>query len=264
MIYLHTHLIIKNDYDSNLPSKGITNIFVADLMNTKMINIRDETTNKTYDVPTKYLYFSKSCENNQLLPLKLRVLIIDSQNGDHRYGIIGEEAGKNNNYRCLIFFTNDTTNISASYHSSSDIHICLDQTFECENDFLKFYFKSYPERMMLRAKEGTIVKIRNINSTNKNQFIQAIVIQIDCSMMLIELSSTKQRIWIYRGSTLIEQMKNYYSTQNQADRHGFSSRHSARQHLSAKKTNAPEIICLNDQMKIKNARTAEQAIDEIS
>jgi hypothetical protein len=117
--------------------------------------------------------------------------------------------------------------------------------------------------MMLRAKEGTIVKIRNINSNNKNGFIQATVIQIDCSMMLIELSNTKQRSWIYRGSTLIEQMNNYYLTQNKADINGFR-RHSARQHLSAKKSNAPEIICLNDQMRTKNIRTAEQVIDEIS
>jgi hypothetical protein len=263
MVYLRTHLLINNDYDLNLPLTGITNIFVADLMNTKMINILDEITNKTYDIPTKWLYFSKPCESNFILPLKLHVLIIDSQTGDRHHGLIGEEPGKNNNYRCLIFFTDDKTNISASYHSSSDIHICLDQTFECENDFLNCYFKSYPERMMLRAKEGTIVKIRNVNSQNKNLFNQAIVIQIDCSMMLIELSNTKQRLWIYRGSTLIEQMNNYYSTQNQTDGHAFR-RHSARQHLSAKRSNAPEIICLNDQMKTKNSRIAEQVIDEIS
>jgi hypothetical protein len=117
--------------------------------------------------------------------------------------------------------------------------------------------------MMLRAKEGTIVKVRSMISNNKNLFLPATVIQIDCSMMLIELSNTKQRIWIYRGSTLIDQMNNYYSTQNQADRNGFS-RHSARQHLSARRSNAPEIICLNDQMKTKNVRTAEQAINETS
>ncbi|CAF2523681.1 unnamed protein product [Rotaria sp. Silwood2] len=114
---------------------------------------------------------------------------------------------------------------------------------------------------MLRAKEGTIVKIRNTSSTNKNLFVQAIVIQIDCSMMLIELSQTKQRFWIYRGSTLIEQMNNYYSTQNNKDKNRFS-KHSARQHLSAKRSNAPEIVCLNDQMKTRNVRTAEQFVDE--
>jgi hypothetical protein len=263
MLFLRTHVLIKNDYDLRLPSKGMTNMFIADLINTKIINILDEITNKTYDIPTKWLYFSLACEKNIILPLKLRVLIIDSQSGQRRYGLIGEEPGKNNNYRCLIFFTDDKTDISACYHLSSDIHVCLDQTFECENDFLNSYFKSYPERMMLRAKEGTIVKIRNINSNNKNGFIQATVIQIDCSMMLIELSNTKQRSWIYRGSTLIEQMNNYYLTQNKADINGFR-RHSARQHLSAKKSNAPEIICLNDQMRTKNIRTAEQVIDEIS
>jgi hypothetical protein len=247
MIYLRTDVLIKNDQDLNFPVKGITNTFVADLINTKTINILDDSTHQTYNIPTKYLYFAKSCENNLILPLKLRVLIIDSQTNQYRYGIIGEEAGKNNNYRSLIFFPDDQTTISANYHSSSDLHICFDQTFECENNFLQDYFKSYPERLMLRAKEGTIVKIRN----NKNSFLSAIVIQIDCSMMLIELNQSKQRIWIYRGSTLIEQMNNYYSTQNK------STRHSARQHLSAKKSNAPEIICLNDQMKTKNCRTNE-------
>jgi hypothetical protein len=74
--------------------------------------------------------------------------------------------------------------------------------------------------------------------------------------MLIELNQSKQRIWIYRGSTSIEQMSNYYSTQNK------STRHSARQHLSAKKSNAPEIIWLNDQMKTKKCRTTE--IEETS
>jgi len=258
MIYVHTNVLIKNDHDLHLPLKGITNTFVADLINTKTINILDELNKITYDIPTKYLYFAESCENNIILPLKLRVLIIDSQTGQRRYGIIGEEPGKNNNYRSLIFFTDDITNISSNYHSSSDIHICFDQTFECENDFLNDYFKSYPERLMLRAKEGTMIKIRTSTSNNKNSFLPAIVVQIDCSMILIELYHTKQRFWIYRGSTLIEQMNNYYLTQNKA------SRHSARQHLSAKKFNAPEIICLNDQMKTKNCRTAEQAIDETS
>ncbi|CAF0733514.1 unnamed protein product [Adineta steineri] len=262
MVFLRTSVLIKNDGDLRLPLKGITTAFVADLKTTKIINILDETNNKPYDIPSKWLYFAKECDKNIIVPLKLRVLIIDSQTGQYRFGLIGEEPGKNNNYRCLIFFTDDKTNISASYHDSSDIHVCLDQTFECENDFLNCYFKSYPERMMLRAKEDTIVKIRNINSTNRNSFIQATVIQIDCSMMLIELSNTKQRIWIYRGSTLIEQMNNYYLTQNKADTNGFS-RHSARQHLSAKRSNAPEIICLNDQMRTKNVRTAEQVIDDI-
>ncbi len=258
MIYLRTNVLIKNDHDCNLPLKGVTNIFVSDLINTKIISILDELTQKIYDIPTKYLYYAKSCEKNIILPLKLRVLMMDSQTNEYRFGIIGEEAGKNNNYRNLIFFPDDKITISASYHPSSDIHICFDQTFEYENYFLTDYFQSYPERLMLRAKEGTMVKIRSSNSNNKNSFLPAIVIQIDCSMMLIELNHSKQRFWIYRGSTLIEQMNNYYSTQNK------SSRHSARQHLSAKKSNAPEIICLNDQMRTKNCRTAEQAIDETS
>jgi hypothetical protein len=254
MIYLRTNVLIKNDEDLNLPLKGVTNTFVADLINTKTINILDVLTHDTYNIPTKYLYFAQSCEKNLILPLKLRVLIIDSQTDQYRYGIIGEEAGKNNNYRSLIFFPDDQTTISANYHSSSDIHVCFDQTFECENNFLQDYFKSYPERLMLRAKEGTIVKIRN----NKNSFLSAVVIQIDCSMILIELNQSKQRFWIYRGSTLIEQMNNYYLTQTK------STRHSARQHLSAKKSNAPEIICLNDQMKTKTSRIPEQVTDETS
>ena len=263
MIYLHTYLLINNDYAKNLPSKGTTNKYVADLLNTKTINILDEISGRTYDIPTKWLFFAKSCEANIILPLKLHVLVINSQNGNRRYGLISEEPGKNNNYRCLVFFIDDKINISASYHLSSDIHVCLDQKFQYENDFLNRYFKSYPERMMLRAKEGTIIKIRNPSSSNKNTFISAIVIQIDCSMMLIELMNTKQRLWIYRGSTLIEQMNNYYSTQNKIHNNNFS-KHSARQHLSARKSNAPEIICLNDQIKIKNIRIAEQPMDERS
>ena len=220
MIYLRTNVLIRNDQDFGFPSQGVTNTFVADLITTKTINILDNSTHKTYNIPTKYLYFAQACENNLILPLKLRVLIIDSQTDQYRYGIIGEEAGKNNNYRSLIFFPDDRTTVSANYYSSSDIHVCLDQLFECENHFLQDYFKSYPERLMLRAKEGTIVKIRK----NTYSFLSAIVIQIDCSMMLIELNQSKERIWIYRGSTLIEQMNNYYLTQTK------STRHSARQH----------------------------------
>ncbi|CAF1319673.1 unnamed protein product [Rotaria magnacalcarata] len=262
MVYVRTEVIIKNNHNLQLPAKGIVNKFVADLIHTNTINILEEKTNKTYDILTKYLYFAQSCEKNIILPLKLRVLIIDGQTKKHHFGLIGEEPGKNNQYRCLIFFTDDMTHISAGYYSSSDIHICLDQKFEYENDFLNSYFKSYPERMMLRAKEGTIVKIRNPLLITKNVFLQAIVILIDCSMMLIELSNTRQRFWIYRGSTLIEQMNNYYTTQNSNDNGGFRKQ-SARQHLSARRSNAPEIICLNDQMRTKCARTMEQLIDEI-
>ena len=255
MIYLRTPVLIDNEQNLQFPSKGITNAFVADLINTKSIHILDELTDQTYHIPTKYIYFSKSCEKNLILPLKLRILIFNSQTNEYRCGIIGEEAGKNNNYRSLIFFPDERKNISASYHSSSDVHICFNQIFDYDNEFLQDYFKSYPERFMLRAKEGTIVKIR---SKNKTSLLSAIVIQIDCSMMLIEFIQSKEQIWIYRGSILIEQMKNYYSTQNK------STRHSARQHLSAKRSNVPEIICLNDQMKIKNCRTAEQFIEETS
>ncbi|CAF1094602.1 unnamed protein product [Rotaria sordida] len=287
MVYLRENLLIKNDLDLRLPLKGITNTFIADLIHTKIINILDETTGKTYDIPTKWLYFSKPCESNVILPLKLRVLIIDSQTGIRRYGFISEEPGKNNDYRCLIFFTDDKTNMSANYHPSSHIYICLDQTFsihthECQNDYLDRYFSSYPERMMLRAKEGSFVKVRNIfTNYNHNLFIHALVIQIDGSMMQIELTHSKQRIWLYRGSPLLDQMHNYYSTQNKAAINGFARR-TARQHLSARRTNAPEIICLNDQTtttttspstvtsntitttnKGKFVRTAEQAIDGI-
>ena len=134
MIYLHTKILIKNDHDLQLPLSGITNVYVADLMNTKMINIRDDTTGKTYDILTKYLFFAQSCKKNTILSLKLQVMIIDHQKKQRRYGLIGEEPGKNNNYRCLVFFTDDQTDISANYYSSSDVHICLDQTFECERE----------------------------------------------------------------------------------------------------------------------------------
>lgn len=258
MIYLRTNVYINNQHNKTLPLKGITNSFVSDLLNTKTINILDESTKKTYDIPIKYLYHNQSCGKNIILPLKLRVLIIDSQTNQYRFGIIGEEACKNNQYRSLIFFIDDLTNISSNYHISSDLYPCFDQKFECENEFLENYFKSYPERLMLRAKEGTMIKIRTTTSNNKTLCVSAIVIKIDCSMMLIELNHSKERIWIYRGSTSIEQMNNYYSTQDKI------SRRSARQHLSAKRSNAAEIICLNDQMKTKNCRTAEQTIDETS
>lgn len=280
MVYLRENLLIKNDLDTRLPSKGVTNTFVADLINTKSINILDESTGKTFDIPTKWLYLSKPCDANVLLPLKLRVLIIDGQTGRRRYGLIGEEPGKNNDYRCLIFFTDDQKHMSASYHPSSHVHICLDQTFsththECQNEFLDRYFASFPERLMLRAKEGTLVKVRNIfTNFNHNSFIPASVLQIDGSMMQIELTSHgNQRIWLYRGSPLLDQMNNYYSTQNKAANNGFARR-TARQHLSARRTNAPEIICLNDQAssttttttpttvnKGKTTRTADQALD---
>ena len=269
MVYLRESLLIKNDHEPRLPLKGMTNSFVADLINTKSINVTDETTGKSCDIATKWLYFAKPCDSNVILPLKLRVAVIDVAMGRRRYGFIGEEPGKNNDYRCLVFFTDDSKNISASYHPSAHLHICLDQIYsthahECQNDFLERYFASYPERMMLRAKEGITVKVRNIFSgatQSQATFIPALVIQIDGSMMQIELSHNKQRIWLYRGSPLLDQMHNYYSTQNKAALNGFT-RHTARQHLSARRSNAPEIICLNDQAnRTKPARTAEQAMD---
>ena len=269
MIYLRTKLLIRNDHDSQqFPSEGISKTFVSDLIHTKRIQILHETNGRSYEIPAKWLYFAQSCEPNVILPLKLRVLLLDGQTGERRYGIIGEEPGKNNHYRCLIFFTDDKTNLSASYHSPSDLHLCLDQTcpiseIDDEHEFLSCYFKSYPERLMLRAKEGTLIRIRSAVANHRNVFLQAMVLLIDCSMMLIEVSQSRQQMWIYRGSTLIEQMNNYYSNQNQAEKNLYI-RHSARQHLSARKTNAPEIICLNEQTKIKSIRSAEQLVDESS
>ena len=257
MIYVGTKVWMKNNEDLCIASKGVTKTFVADLIHTKRIEILHDLTDQTQLIPTNSIYFAQSCEKNVILPLKLRVLVVESPtNQQARCGIIGEEAGRNNHYRSLIFFPDEKrSEITANYYSSSDIHICFDQTFEYDNEFLVNYFKSYPERFMLRAKEGTQVKIRH--STN-NSFLSALIIEIDCSMMLIEFMHSKERLWIYRGSTLIEQMNNYYSTQNR------STRHSARQHLSAKKSNAPEIICFNDQMKSKLSRLAEQNSEESS
>ena len=266
MIFLRTNLFIRHAHDSRLPAQGVSNTFVANLIDTKAINVLNETTRQTYDVPTEYLYFSQACEQYTILPLKLRVLIVDGQTGGYRVGIIGEEPGKNNRYRCLIFFTDDESDLAASYYPSSDVHVCLNQavpvsTLDDENDFLHCYFKSYPERLMLRVREGTTIKVRTGTSSQKNVYLPATVVEIDCSMILIEFSQTKQRLWIYRGSTSIEQMNTYYSTQTKAEKSTLL-RHSARQHLSAKKSNAPEIICLNDQMKVKTSQTAELASDE--
>ena len=269
MIFLRTNLFIRNAHDSRLPVQGVSNTFVANLIETKTINVLNETTKQTFDVPTEYLYFSQACEPYTILPLKLRVLIVDGQTGGYRVGIIGEEPGKNNCYRCLIFFTDDKTDLAASYYPSSDVHVCLNQAVpvssldddDDKNDVLHCYFKSYPERLMLRVKEGTTIRVRSAASSQKNVYLPATVVEIDCSMILIEFSLTKQRVWIYRGSTSIEQMNTYYSTQTKAEKSTLR-RHTARQHLSAKKSNAPEIICLNDQMKAKTSRTAELASDE--
>ena len=229
MVYLRDELLVKNDQETRFPVKGISNTFVADLINTKSINILEEATGKTFDVPTKWLYCSKASDPHVILPLKLRVLTIDSTSGQRRYGLIGEEPGKNNDYRCLVFFTDDPKNISASYHLASHLHICLDQTVsthmhECQSDFLDRYFASYPERMMLRAKEGITVKVRNILSPT-NSFVPALVIQIDGSMMQIEFSHNKQRVWLYRGSPLLDQMHNYYSTAESGEDQRVSSSH---------------------------------------
>lgn len=243
MIYLKTPILIANS-----SRKGFTNKFIADLIHTKSTEIIDESTGQICVLATKDIYFVKTCEANVILPLKLRVLIVDRQTNEYQCGIIGEEAGKHNNFRHLVFFVNHPSIlISANYYSPSDIHICFDQNLPYENEFLKNYFRSYPERFMLRVKEQSIIKIR------QNDVVQsAFVKQIDCSMMLIEYLQSKQQQWIYRGSPSIEQMNNYYSSQNK------SIHHSARQHLSAKKTNAPEIICLNDQTKTKLSRTLDE------
>lgn len=273
MIYVGDSILIRNDRDSRLPSKGIVNSFVADLINTKQINVLDENTGKSFEIPTKWLYFGKKCDKHVLLPLKLRVAVTDTSTGLYRYGLIGEEPGKNNEYRCLVFFTDDPENALANYHLSSQIHICLDQThsthtLEHPSDFLERYFTSYPERIMLRAKEGITVKVRNIFSsdkTNSSSFLSALVIQIDGSMMQIEFTHNKQRFWIYRGSPLLDQMHSYYSTQNRTVINGMT-RQTARQHLSARRTNVPEIVCSNEQTgnRTKSVRTSEQIAEETS
>ena len=269
MVYLREALLIKNDHDQRLPLKSITNGFVPDLINTKPINVTDEVTGRSCDIETKWLYFAKLSDSNIILPLKLRFVVFDAEIGRRRYDFIGEESGKNNDYHCLVFFMDVSKNIAASYHPSAHLHICLGQihsthAHECQNDFLERYFASYPEGMMLRAKEGITVKVRNIffNATpSQTTFIPALVIQIDGSIMQIELSHNKQRIWLYRGSPLLDHMQNYYSTQNKPTLDGFT-RHTAQQHLSTRRSNASEMICLNDQAnRNKSVRAAEQAID---
>ena len=238
MVFLRTKVFLNNKSNFHWPNEGQTHVFIADLTQTKRTNIFDPLTHRTHEIPTKFIYFFDSCQSNTLLILKLRVFILKTR----RFGIIGEEATKTNQHRCLVFYLDDDKCLSASYHNPSELHLSFDQNFslnefENETNFLLHYFKMYPERLMLRVKEGTMVKIRQKS---------AIVVQIDSSMILVEFTQTKERRWIYRGSTLIEQMNNYYTIQNDGE-----NRHSARQHLSARKSNAPEIICLNDQMKSK-------------
>lgn len=244
MVYLRTKVLI------NGPTlkEGVTHAFIADLTHTKRTSILDPSTNFTQEIPTKSIYFAQACSANTLLTLKLRVMIGSTR----RCGIIGEEPAKSNQYRCLIFYLDEEKNLQASYHSPSDLHLSFDQNvplneFDPETKFFLDYFKSYPERMMLRVKEGTMIKVRH----GKISSHPAIVLQLDCSMILIEFCQSHEHRWIYRGSTCIEQMKNYYNIQHEG------GRHSARQHLSARKSNAPEIICLNDQMKTKLNRSIE-------
>ena len=103
MVYLRTKVFVNRTHESQWPCEGVTNTFVADLIHTKRISILNPLTNQSYDIPTKWIYFAQSCESNSLLILKLRVFIVKH----HRYGIIGEEPGKNNQYRCLVFYIDE-------------------------------------------------------------------------------------------------------------------------------------------------------------
>lgn len=223
-------------------NEGLTMKFISDFMQSKTVQIFEKKSSKILDIEKRFVYFVENCDEKTILPLKLRVLVRNRCSGKYQIGLVAEEPAKNNQYRCLLFFYDQNQILSAFYHSPSDIHVCFDQKqtiddFDRDREFLQSYFENYPERMMLRVREGTQIKVQMSNNSS------AVVLQIDCSMMLIELSQTKEQCWIYRGSTQIDQLKTFYSTQNKD-----LLRHSARQHLSARKSNAPEVICSNDEL----------------
>ncbi|CAF1161216.1 unnamed protein product, partial [Didymodactylos carnosus] len=243
--------------------RGIVNKFVGDLPNAQTISIKDPDTNLVYDIPTKYLYFAKPCDANAIIPPKYRACVLDKTLSVpiHRYGFIAEPPSTSNGFRCLVFY--DDSNISSKYHLSQEIYLCLDQNLsqhlqECKQhlsklayDFLERYFQSYPERTMLRTKIGQTIKVKNIltpglsTPAKKQSYQTAKVDHIDSSMMTVQFQSSGQKLSLYRGSILFEQLNHYYSKQYQQ----APSRHSARQHLSTRRSNAPEIICLNDSIR---------------
>ena len=80
----------------------------------------------------------------------------------------------------------------AQYLPPSKLHLCyqwdtiiLDVTYKSMHAFFKEYFSQYPQRLMLRLKEGDSVKLERFQ-----QVIEAQVVQVDCSLAKVYRNGT--------------------------------------------------------------------------
>ena len=75
----------------------------------------------------------------------------------------------------------------AQYLCPSKLHLCyqwdkitLDREYKNMEGFFKEYFLWYPQRLMLRLKEGDIVQVERFK-----EVLEARVVQVDCSLVKV-------------------------------------------------------------------------------
>nr|XP_014273939.1 histone-lysine N-methyltransferase eggless isoform X2 [Halyomorpha halys] len=119
-------------------------------------------------------------------------------------GMIAEMPSHINNFRYLIFFDDG----QAQYGTHDSIRLVCESKANIWDhfnpkvqQFIKRYLVTFPERAMLKVKNLDCIK-----TEHKGMWVNARVVDIDCSLVHLVFLHDKHSEWLYRGSTRLYPM----------------------------------------------------------
>ncbi|KAI5745686.1 hypothetical protein M8J76_013432 [Diaphorina citri] len=155
-----------------------------------------------YTAPNEYLY-----------RVGMRV-IAKFASTDYYSGTVAEIPKETNKWRYLIFFDDGYT----SYSCHEDILMICEPSEKTQDDvplvlrdFIREYLQKYPERAMVKLSVG-----EKMATQYKNKWVNAKVLEVDCSLARMQFGSPHECDWVFRGSDRLRPL--YESKVNAARR----------------------------------------------
>uniref|UniRef100_A0A8D9ENV0 Histone-lysine N-methyltransferase eggless n=1 Tax=Cacopsylla melanoneura TaxID=428564 RepID=A0A8D9ENV0_9HEMI len=186
--------------------------------------------------------------NEYLFRVGMRVISIFASK-DYYSGTVAEIPKETNKWRYLIFFDDGYT--SYSYHE--DILMICEPSEKTQDDvplvlrnFIREYLQKYPERAMVKLSVG-----EKMATQYKNKWVNAKVLEVDCSLARMCFGSPNECDWIFRGS---DRLRPLYETKVNAARRNMIENMRRSKQANTKEGGAPNYMVSLTRPKVQTAR----------
>ena len=154
------------------------------------------------ELPTSYIALSEPIGESYILPIRSRIVSLNRNENDRKspfysVGSICEVPNPCNLNRYLIFFDDGY----AQYVQKNEAFPVVDrfkipiELNESHMQFLNKYFERYPEKEVL-----SLTKDFNLKVYYNSAWLDAKIVDVDCSLFRIFFNITNHYEWIFRGS----------------------------------------------------------------